>query len=120
VKFVIAERESEALGRCVAAWRGGLASSVVAAVEVPRAARRMSAAAEARAREVLEAVVLLELSAEVYERAVEVEPAILRSLDAIHLASALSLDTDLGPFVTYDARQQQAAQAAGLRILTPA
>ena len=43
----------------------------------------------------------------------------LRALDAIHVASALRVATDIEAFVTYDARQAAAAQAVGLRVLTP-
>ncbi len=43
----------------------------------------------------------------------------LRSLDAIHLASALAIGTDLSAFVAYDLRLASAATAAGLELLTP-
>jgi uncharacterized protein len=43
----------------------------------------------------------------------------LRSLDALHLASALSLDPDLETFVSYDARLVTAAGAAGLAVAQP-
>jgi len=49
-----------------------------------------------------------------------VGPAGLRSLDAIHLASALTLGDELDAFVTYDARQADAARAAGLTVESPA
>jgi predicted nucleic acid-binding protein len=43
----------------------------------------------------------------------------MRALDAIHLAAALGLGTDLGAVVTYDARMSSAAQALGLPVIGP-
>jgi uncharacterized protein len=121
VKLVLEEDESDALHRLLASSSAGLASSVVAGVEVPRAARRSAGRrGEARAQEVLRGIVLLELSNDVIERAVAAEPPALRSLDAIHLASALSLGADLGALVTYDDRMTTAAESAGLHVLAPA
>lgn len=47
------------------------------------------------------------------------DPSGLRSLDAIHLATALSIGTDLGALFSYDDRLTAAAEAAGLRVLAP-
>lgn len=46
-------------------------------------------------------------------------PPRLRSLDAIQLASAVSLGDDLGVFVAYDERLLAAAEDAGLSVLAP-
>ena len=48
------------------------------------------------------------------------EPAILRTLDAIHLATALAVGDDLGAIVTYDKRMAAAAGSLGLRTVSPA
>lgn len=61
----------------------------------------------------------MELDAAIAARAGAIKPQGLRSLDAIHLASALSLGSDLDAFVTYDARQADAARAAGQEVLAP-
>jgi predicted nucleic acid-binding protein len=45
---------------------------------------------------------------------------VLRTLDAIHVQSALVLGDELEAFVTYDARQAEAARAAGLPVQMPA
>ena len=114
MKLVVAEAESEAL-RAVLAGEGVRAmSSSIAAVEVGRAARRVGA----DAREVLEALDLLEPTRAVLARAVEVEPVTLRAIDALHVASALFVE-GLSAFVAYDQRLSAAAEAAGLRVLTP-
>ena len=67
----------------------------------------------------LSRIALVPLDDRVLSAAAEVEPAGLRSLDAIHLATALSL-FGLGSFVTYDQRLLAAASAAGLRAMAPA
>lgn len=62
---------------------------------------------------------LLAVDAPVLEAAAGLGPAELRTLDAIHVASALSLGGDLRAFVTYDERQASAARKAGLPVETP-
>lgn len=119
MKLVVEEAETRAL----ISWLGdqpNRVSSVVADVEVHRAARKESAAAFERAGDVLATVGLLELTAEILISARTMEPAALRSLDAIHLASALSLGADLGALVTYDRLLADAAGAAGVDALAPA
>jgi uncharacterized protein len=62
----------------------------------------------------------VELSAGIADAAAKLEPPSLRTLDAVHLASALSLGDDLGAFVAYDRRLAEAAEAAGIEVLAPA
>lgn len=62
---------------------------------------------------------LVPLSKEVIELATTAGPPSLRSLDAIHLASALSLEGAPLTFVTYDARLRSAADEAGLETVVP-
>ena len=61
----------------------------------------------------------VELDAEIASLAGRLEPSSLRSLDAIHLASALALGHEIDTFVTYDARQADAATALGLNVEAP-
>lgn len=82
-----------------------------------RAARRYRR--ELAAGRVLSGLSRIELTPEVVERAARVEPVSLSSLDAVHLASALVLADELDGFVTYDRRLAAAAEAAGLRSLSP-
>ena len=72
------------------------------------------------ARNVIAGVALVELNARIAGAAASLELPTLRTLDAIHLASALSLDADVGAFVSYDRRLAQAAEEAGLEVLAPA
>jgi predicted nucleic acid-binding protein len=68
---------------------------------------------------VIAALNLLTINEEVAELAATVEPNGLRSLGAIHLASALALGSDLGAMVTYDSALASAARAAGIEVLSP-
>ena len=120
VKLVVREAGTEALR----AWLTGhpeVVSSALAVTEVRRAIGRLSRrrSLSDRARLVLDGVALLAVDASVLESAAGLEPAELRTLDAIHVASALSLERDLGAFVTYDDRAAQAARKAGLPVETP-
>ncbi len=54
-----------------------------------------------------------------FERAGELHPTLLRSLDAVHLASALALGDDLDGIVTYDPLLVDAARRYGIRVLAP-
>jgi predicted nucleic acid-binding protein len=69
---------------------------------------------------VLARVELLRVNDRVLDAAGLMAPADLRSLDAIHLASAEQLGTDLRGFVTYDKRLASAAAGRGLRVVQPA
>jgi hypothetical protein len=92
---------------------------VIAGVEVVRASRRVGETAARRASDVVGRVTLVELDGEVLELAAVLEPVTLRTLDAIHLATALSLGDELGAFCAYDARLLEVASSAGLEVLTP-
>ena len=120
VKLVVVEPETPAL-MAMLSKTSNLVSSAVAAVEVIRAARRASTsqAVVARAREVVRAVHLLAVDARVLDHAADLEPRGLRTLEAIHLASALSIRDDLEAMVVYDERLAAAAEAAGLKVLAP-
>lgn len=120
VKLVVPEAESGALRGLLGAWPRRF-SSALAAVEVVRAARLYSSAPALmrRASQLLARLVLIDVTADVLAHAASAEPATLRSLDTIHLASALSLGRDLGGFVTYDEHLAEAARAAGIPVLAP-
>jgi predicted nucleic acid-binding protein len=121
VKLVVHEPESGALFE----WLGGhpeRISSVIARVEVLRALRRSGAGLSARHRalDVLERIALLDVDRPVLDAASEIGPADLRSLDAIHLATALSVRSDLAGLVTYDERLAAAATRSRLGVWAPA
>ena len=97
-----------------------LVSSALLGVEVRRAAARIDSAAAARAELVLDTIVLRAIDAVILAEASTMEPQQLRSLDAIHVASALSLGADLDAICTYDNRMTAAAHHAGLTVMAPA
>lgn len=114
VKLVRPEPETGALRAELQKWPDQT-TSVVGEVEVARAAARAGASAEA----VLAQLWLLELDERVRRMAHGIGSSALRSLDAIHLATALSLSEDLGAFCCYDDRLRADAEAAGLTVLSP-
>ncbi len=94
-------------------------TSVVSSVEVPRAvARKRDDAAQASAA-FLERLVIVALDRSIVTRAAALAPPALRTLDAIHLATALEFGRELDAFVTYDARLGAAARAMGLPVEAP-
>ncbi len=120
VKLIVRERESRALVEALAPATP-VTTSVVAAVEVVRAARATGRAAQTvdRALRIIDGCDLVELDSAVRSSAALVDPHLLRTLDAIHLASALSVQEHLDAFVTYDRRLAEAAAAIGLPVSSP-
>ena len=118
VKLVVPEPESRALRDVLPSWPDRV-SSVVAEIEVERVARRIGGGAIRRVRSVLARLAFVDLEEEVRGRAVALGPAELGAIDAIHLATALTLGDDLGAFCSYDARLQDAASAAGVDVVAP-
>ena len=100
VKLVVAEPETPALLQFLAEWPHRV-SSALARVEVLRAVKRTRAgpAVRRRASRVLARVALIRIDDSVLAGAARVAPPELRTLDAIHLATAQSLD-DLAGIVT--------------------
>lgn len=118
VKLAVPEPESLALARRLGAHLIALSSEILE-IEAVRAAARVDGAAAARAERRLEAVALLPLSPAIRRAAKTLGPPDLRSLDAIHLATALSMGADLEVVLTYDRRLAAAAEAAGLPVESP-
>ena len=119
VKLVVAEPQSFALRRYLRRKRP-LISSALARTEVLRAVLGEGERGNARARVVLARLDLVRVNDRVLDAAGELLPAELRSLDAIHLATARQLGSDLGHVVTYDERMLHAARRLGLATATPA
>lgn len=119
VKLAAREPESAALRRYLARRRP-LVSSALARTEVMRALLPHGSEAVRRGRDVLARVELLRVNDRILDAAGVLVPADLRSLDAIHLASAEALGSDLGGFVTYDERLANAAAERGFRVVAPA
>jgi predicted nucleic acid-binding protein len=119
VKLVAREKETAALERD-AATRDGLLASRLAAAEVMRAVRRVpTRRLLQQADDVLASFVLIGVTTPILDDAGTLSPADLRTLDAIHLATALSLDLPGLDFITYDDRLARAAAAHGLHVVQP-
>jgi predicted nucleic acid-binding protein len=118
VKLVKDEPESAALDAALEAWPRKF-SSVLLEVEGPRASRRTNPLAYDAARALIGGMELVEIDADIRSTAAALEDPGLRSLDAIHLATALSLGERCGAFVAYDERLIAAARAHGLSVTVP-
>lgn len=121
VKLVHAEPESPALRTWLDERAGnGWISSVLAEIESFRALARYAPAAVIRLSPVLDQIDLIDMSPRVRILAQTVRPVTVRSLDAIHLGTALTIRPGLTSFVSYDKRLLDAATAAGLPADSPA
>lgn len=112
---MITEPESAALR--VAVNGRNLASSRVAVVEVAKAVARVDPGADPHG--IFARLALVELDADIANTAAATGGTRLRSIDAIHLASALRLGADLEAFITYDTRQADAARELGFNVEAP-
>jgi uncharacterized protein len=120
VKLVHIEPQTAALRAWLTA-RGDvpLVSSLLARVETARALRRTDQPALSNLPLVLGAINLIAIDESVCAAAAAYQDPLLRSLDAIHLATAAVVGSTLSAFVTYDKRLAIAASAAGLPVTAP-
>ncbi len=120
VKLIFEEDESEALAEWID-LRPDVPkfSSDLSVVELLRACRRVNEDAVGDATLLLEGLDLLPMDRGILEKAASLVPAEMRSLDAIHLASALSVITDLTCLVAYDSRLCSAALESGIEVVSP-
>ena len=119
VKLAVAEPESRALRRSLQRQRPRV-TSALARTEVARAMMPFGFDAVARGEAVLRRVEIVRINDRILRLAGSLEPSELRSLDAIHLATAQLIGSDLKWIVTYDERMAEAAQALGLSVRAPA
>ena len=121
VKLALAEPESATLTRWLAQRADvPMVSSIIHRTEVARAVWRASPDQLPRSYRQMRGVEIVPLSRTIAEAAGAQTPPTLRSLDAIHLASALALRDDLTALVAYDKRLLAAAREAGLAVASPA
>ena len=118
VKLAIQEPESAALRRFLRR-RTQIASSALAQTEVARALLVQGPEAVRRGRDLLLTVSLIRVNDRVLALAGELLPVELRSLEAIHLATARLLGDDLGRMVTYDERLAAGARGLKIRVARP-
>lgn len=118
MKLPLREVELDSLLAALTEW-DGYVSSALLGVEALRACGRYGSRYVAAASSFLVDVALLPVDDSILADAASIEPMPLRSLDALHLATALSLSDDLGAFVTYDSSLARAATEHGLPVLSP-
>lgn len=117
-KLVMTEPESGALIRYLRS-HPLLVAATLLRTEILRAAMRVSQSHLAQARRQLAGLAFIDLERPLMDHAGTLAPPGIRSLDAIHVAAALTLGDDLGEFVTYDHRLADAARQWGLTVVSP-
>jgi predicted nucleic acid-binding protein len=126
MKLVVEEPESAALRELVELERSRASSELLLA-EIPRAVRRRvwpDATAEApalvaRGERELAAMYLIAVTRSILALAGTLEGPLLRALDAVHMATAMTYPAGLTAFVSYDDRQLEAADRAALPVASP-
>jgi len=119
VKLAVEESETAALRQFLADRALRRVSSALLRTEALRAVRHLGPDALASVREALRRVDLVAIDDRILDAAGTHEPRVLRTLDAIHLATAMAIGDDLDAIVTYDDRMVEAAGLLGLLVSAP-
>lgn len=118
-KLVSRERETPALLRWLATNPASIVTSSLAGVELTRAAQRRDPSLVRTARGLLDSLLLIPLDGRILDVASTIGTPSLRSLDALHLATALDIGESITAFITYDRPLGVAAEALGLSVIAP-
>lgn len=119
VKLVVEETESAGFREWLLAHKPDVVASELARVEVIRAVSLCHPASVQRAVEILQRISIKRITTSICSTAARIPPLRLRSLDAIHLATALDFEDCLAGFICYDQGLSVAAAACGLKVLAP-
>jgi len=119
VKLVIDEPESESLAAQLVESGLTLTSSELAEVELLRAVARSGPDRIREANGLLRRTLLLPMTREIRKRAASIKPVSVRSLDAVHLATAIEIQADLHSLLSYDTGLLAAARGAGIAVSSP-
>jgi predicted nucleic acid-binding protein len=120
VKLAVEEPETAILRSFVADRKGSRrVSSALLRTESLRAVHHLGAEALATVREGLRRIDLVGIDDRILDAAGTLAPRVLRTLDAIHVATAIAVGDDLEAIVTYDERMVEAAKLLGLSTVTP-
>jgi len=119
LKLVVEEDESNALRDFMGAEHGRYVSSALLRTEALRAGTRHGPEALGAARDALQRIDLVAIDDRILDAAGHLHPDVLRSLDAIHVATALALGDDLDVVVTYDRRMIEDSSLMGIPTATP-
>lgn len=123
VKLAVEEPETRALRTELNRW-DAVGTSVITEIELARAVARarergVTTLDDVAVWTITAALLELELTREIRRAAAVLQPSTVRSLDAIHIATAASLGADLAGLLTYDGRMQQAGSDLGLSVVAP-
>ncbi|HZU57571.1 MAG TPA: type II toxin-antitoxin system VapC family toxin [Actinocrinis sp.] len=119
-KLVKDERESAQLAIFITTRLGEpLVSSALIYPELIRAVNRVDPGLSARAVSLLQRIMTVPMATDIVLSSATVGNPLLRTLDAIHLATALTIAEEVSSFITYDKRLAEAAATAGLNIEAP-
>ena len=119
VKLFVEEPGTDELRRFLRTVPTRPVASVVMRTEAVRVAHRIGPEALSVVRAGLRRVDLLAMDDRALDAAADLEPPSVRTLDAIHIATAMALGDDLETIVTYDLRMADAARALGLPVASP-
>ncbi len=119
VKLVTVEAETAALHEWVADHQPELVASDLLRTELQRAVLRSGTSQPIDIEEGLAAIDFLPATPGVFDAAAELEPADLRTLDSVHLATALGIADDIDGLITYDPLLAAAARQHGLTVISP-
>ena len=120
IKIAVEEAESTALRAFLASTPAQHVSSALLRAEALRAVRQLGPEVLSVVRDGLRRIDLIGIDDRILESAGMLEPRVLRTLDAIHLATALAIGDDLDAIVTYDDRMIAAARLMGFSTASPA
>lgn len=120
VKLIIKEAESVALLKFLCKSDLQLTSSEICEVELTRTIKKIEPELQRDAESLLQDMVLLPLTPAIRSRAGNLRPMHLKSLDAVHLATAIEIQASSNSFLSYDKALNMAARGAGLEPVSPA
>jgi predicted nucleic acid-binding protein len=118
IKLVVTEPETEALHSALQQYRHHFASDLIV-IELLRSVRKQGSHLFESAKGVISGLALCPITRQVTALASTIDPPYLRSLDAIHLATAQLHAQHIEAFITYDRKLHTAAEAAGIKVLSP-
>ncbi len=119
VKLFKAEPETEAFRAALADWPVQVASEIIRVEAICTARRLGGEDLLRRTSATLERISLIPLTPQIIELATDAHTPPLRAMDAIHLATALSMREDLGAMFVYDSDLLAAATVHRLNPLAP-
>jgi uncharacterized protein len=119
VKLFKAEPQTAAFREALGDWPVQVSSELVQVEAICTARRLGSSDILARAQAAIQRISLIPISPQIIRQATTEHTPPLRALDAIHLATALSMREDLGTFFVYDNDLHTAANAHHLDPLAP-